>query len=271
MATSITAAIGAGDRWLAVNAASTKAVPFYFTIDAEVFACKSGAQTLVWECERGQNGTGAVAHAINSTLIEDVTAIESAASGYTSATAPGDLPATGVGLGLWANAKAAGDHRTIYSRLYFAFASASGEAIRAFGTVLTGITAAVGGTVNGLHATLSIQGTGQVSGSGNAIRATLGMDASANPGGTLAVIRADTDLGTSATVPARTAFLATDNLGTPKLDYLLNITNASTNMVANAGTGANSAAVSTGGVAAKVIKVSVAGVDYWLPLYSSNS
>ena len=124
MATSITAAIGAGDRWLAVNAASTKAVPFYFTIDAEVFACKSGAQTLVWECERGQNGTGAVAHAINSTLIEDVVAVESAASGYTSATAPGDLPATGVGLGLWANAKAAGDHRTIYSRLFFAFASA---------------------------------------------------------------------------------------------------------------------------------------------------
>jgi len=125
VATSITAAIGAGDRWLAVNAASTKAVPFYFTIDAEVFQCKSGAQTLVWECERGQNGTGRSAHAINSTLIEDVTAISSAASGYTSATAPGDLPATGVGLGLWANAKAAGDHRTIYSRLFFAAASAS--------------------------------------------------------------------------------------------------------------------------------------------------
>lgn len=41
--------------------------------------------------------------------------------------------------------------------------------------------------------------------------------------------------------------------------------------VANAGTGANSAGVSTGGVAAKVISVEVAGVTYYMPLFSSNA
>ena len=271
MATLITTAVSAGEGFIRVDAASTKAQPFPITIDAEVLSVVSGGPTTYWQVLRGQNGTSPSAHAANATVTENVIAIESAASGYSSSTAPATLPTNGVGLGMWASAKASGDHRTFYSRLFFAAASASGEAIRAFGTVLTGITAAVGGTVNGLHSTLSIQGTGQVSGAGNAIRATLAMDASANPGGTLAVIRADTDLGTSATIPARTAFIATDNLGTPKLDYLLNITNASTTMIANAGTGASSAGVITGGVAAKVVKVTVAGVDYWMPLFSSNS
>ena len=270
MATLITEAVTAGEGYINVDAASVKSQPFPIVIDAEVMSVVSGGPTLIWQVLRGQNGTSASAHALNATLTEAVVAIESAVSGFSSATAPAALPANGVGLGMWAKANASGDHRTIYARLYFALAAASGEAIRAFGTVLTGITAAVGGTVNGLAATLSIQGTGQVSGAGNAIRATLAMDASANPGGTLAVIRADTDFGASATVPARTAFIATDNLGTPKIDYLLNITNASSTMIANAGTGASSAGVTTGGVAAKVVKVTVAGVDYWMPLFSSN-
>ncbi len=111
-----------------------------------------------------------------------------------------------------------------------------------------------------------------MSGAGNALRATLETDASVAPGGTLAVIRADTSFGASATVPDSAAFIALDNLGTPKLSRLLSITNPDTTaMFVNAGTGANSAAVSTGGVAAKVLKVSVGGVDYWLPLFSSNS
>lgn len=38
-----------------------------------------------------------------------------------------------------------------------------------------------------------------------------------------------------------------------------------------AGTGANSAGVSTGGVAAKVLTCSVNGTTYYIPLFSSNA
>ena len=271
MATQITTAIAFNTRYLSVDVGSGTSMPFLFDLGGETLRCVGGGGGTAWECDRGVNNTFPSSHVATTALTEVALVTFAGGSGVPSSAAPTDLPANGNGFGMWANAKAAGDHRAIYARLFFAFASASGEAIRAFATVKDAITAAVGGTVNGLHATLSIQGTGQVSGSGNALRATLGMDASANPGGTLAVIRADTDLGTSAVIPARTAFLATDNLGTPKLDYLLSATNPSTTMFATAGTGANSAAVSTGGVAAKVIKVSIGGVDYWLPLFSSNS
>ena len=43
------------------------------------------------------------------------------------------------------------------------------------------------------------------------------------------------------------------------------------NYFATAGTGGTSCGVSTGAVAAKVLKISVGGVDYWIPLCSSNS
>jgi len=175
-------------------------------------------------------------------------------------------------LGLWTESTAtSGDSRGLYLRHYIKGAGGSGEAIRGYATI-DGVAAAVGGTVNGAHISLKIATGGSVSGAGNALRATLETDASVAPGGTLAVIRADTSFGASATVPDSAAFIALDNLGTPKLSRLLSITNPDTTaMFVNAGTGANSAAVSTGGVAAKVLKVSVGGVDYWLPLFSSNS
>lgn len=44
-----------------------------------------------------------------------------------------------------------------------------------------------------------------------------------------------------------------------------------TGTITAAGTGTNSAAVSTGGVASKVIAVDVAGTTYYLPLFSSNA
>ncbi len=42
-------------------------------------------------------------------------------------------------------------------------------------------------------------------------------------------------------------------------------------MFTTAGTGANSCALAGGGVAAKALKVTVSGTDYWIPLFSSNS
>lgn len=51
---------------------------------------------------------------------------------------------------------------------------------------------------------------------------------------------------------------------------ILTIKNASATEFLDAGTGTNSAAVSTGGVAAKVLRVKVNGTVYYLPLFSSN-
>jgi hypothetical protein len=174
-------------------------------------------------------------------------------------------------LDIRAKATAAGDSRTIYSRLNFATAGASGEAVRAYGTV----SAAAAGTVNGAHLSLIVNTGGSITGAAHAARATFESDASVTIGGTCSVLHLDTNFGTSAVPPTGMPFISLDNLGTPKLKYLLSITNpdttATSGMFIAAGTGGSSAGVSTGGVAAKVLKCSVGGVDYWLPLFSSNS
>lgn len=176
-------------------------------------------------------------------------------------------------LGYWVSSTAtSGDTRGEYVRLYISGAGGSGEAGR-FYTTVNNVTAATGGTVNGSHVSLSVTGaSGKISGSGNALRATLDFAASPTTiGGTVNVARFDTNIATGPTIPTRTSFIAVDNLGSQKIDYLLNVTNPSTAMFANAGTGANSAALAGGGVAAKVLKCTVDGTDYWLPLFSSNS
>ena len=270
MTTLTTAALSPRERMLAVDTASTSEMPFLFTLDSEILRCTNGGGTLFWDVDRHVNGTKASAHALGSTVTEVTQVTESSGTGSSSAAAPVDLPANANGIGIWANANASGDHRAAYFRLYFKLAAASGEAVRAYGTVSAAGVAA-GGTVNGIHSSLKVATGGTVSGAGNALRATLETDASVAPGGTLAVLRLDTNFGTSSVLPATAAFLALDNLGTPKLDLFAMITNPSTTMIATAGTGANSAAVSTGGVAAKAMKVTVDGTAYWLPLFSSNS
>lgn len=164
-----------------------------------------------------------------------------------------------------------GDARGINLRLYFSGAGGSGEALRAYG-IVNGVTAATGGTVNGAHITLGVTGaSGAVSGAGHAARFTLDLGAGTTAGGTLDVVQIDTNIASDATIPSKTPFIRLNNIGTGKLDYAFAFTAPSTTMFAAAGTGANSAAVSTGGVASKVIKVQVDGTDYWLPLFSSNS
>lgn len=180
-------------------------------------------------------------------------------------------------LGYWFDSTAtSGDSRGMYLRLYFSGAGVSGEAARIYGTV-NNVTAATGGTVNGAHISLSVTGaSGAVSGAGNALRATLDLGASTTVGGTVAVIQADSNFGASATVPATAAFFHLDNVGaaptTNGIPLLFNILNPdTTTFFTAAGTGANSPALAGGGVAAKAIKVSVAGTPYWIGLFSSNS
>jgi hypothetical protein len=89
-----------------------------------------------------------------------------------------------------------GDVRLSYSRLDVA-STGSGETGRWL-TRVTAANAATGGTVNGGHISLSINGSGTVSGAGNALRVTLG-GTSTNPGGTLAALQLDSDFASGGT------------------------------------------------------------------------
>jgi hypothetical protein len=83
-----------------------------------------------------------------------------------------------------------GDVRLNYSRLEFT-STGSGETAR-FLTRVTGANGATGGTINGAHISLSINGSGTISGAGNALRVTLGGSSTA-PGGTIAALQLDSD------------------------------------------------------------------------------
>jgi hypothetical protein len=114
---------------------------------------------------------------------------------------------------------ATGDTRLSYNLLTFT-STGSGETIRAL-TRVTGVGGATGGTINGAHLSLSINGSGTISGAGNALRATLG-GTSTNPGGTLSVIQADSDFATGGTW-TNTSFIRFTNSGTGTVPNLFNV------------------------------------------------
>lgn len=103
-----------------------------------------------------------------------------------------------------------GDVRLSYNRLTFT-STGSGETIRAL-TQVTGANAATGGTVNGAHISLSVNGSGTVSGAGNALRVTLG-GSSTNPGGTIAALQLDSDFASGGTW-SNASYLRVTNSGT---------------------------------------------------------
>jgi hypothetical protein len=115
---------------------------------------------------------------------------------------------------------ATGDTRLSYQRLAFT-STGSGETYRAL-TQVTGAGAATGGTVNGAHISLSINGSGTISGAGNALRATLG-GTSTNPGGTIAAIQLDSNFGAGVTLPATSSFMRVTDSGTVKVGSLFNL------------------------------------------------
>jgi hypothetical protein len=115
-----------------------------------------------------------------------------------------------------------GDVRLNYSRLDFT-STGSGETFRAL-TRVTGANAATGGTVNGAHISLSINGSGTISGAGNALRVTLG-GSSTNPGGTIAAIQCDSDFASGGTW-TNASFIRFTNSGTGTVANLFNIPDA---------------------------------------------
>lgn len=115
-----------------------------------------------------------------------------------------------------------GDTRLQYSRLDIT-STGSGETLRAF-TRVTGANAATGGTVNGAHISLSINGSGTVSGAGNALRLTLG-GSSTNPGGTIAALQLDSDFASGGTW-TNASYIRCTNSGTGTIDTFAQLPNA---------------------------------------------
>lgn len=153
-----------------------------------------------------------------------------------------------------------GDTRLVYDRLTFT-STGSGETLRAF-SVVTGASAATGGTINGAHISTSVSTGGTISGAANAVRATIGASV-ASPGGTLAALQLDTDFASGTTLGADSAFIrVTDSgAGTGKMTRLMNI---------GSGTGVFTAATSSSTLAGG-IKVRIAGADYFLVVASAIS
>ena len=145
-------------------------------------------------------------------------------NGFTSgtSTSPMLITTSGNASSFYGSTSATnGDTRLVYDKLTFT-AAGSGETLRAYTSIATGAgTVAVGGTVNGAHVTLDIDGAAKVSGAGNALRATLG-GTSTNPGGTLAAIQADSNFATGGTW-TNASFIRFTNSGTGVIGNLLNV------------------------------------------------
>ena len=143
-------------------------------------------------------------------------------NGFSTGTSSSPLTvttATNVDSAYVTSSATTGDTRLTYERLTFT-STGSGETFRAL-TQVTGAGAATGGTVNGAHISLSINGSGTISGAGNALRATLG-GTSTNPGGTIAAIQADSDFASGGTW-TNTSFIRFTNSGTGTVPNLFNI------------------------------------------------
>jgi hypothetical protein len=166
-----------------------------------------------------------------------------------------ETTATNVSESYVTTSAATGDTRLSYQRLAFT-STGSGETYRAL-TQVTGAGAATGGTVNGAHISLSINGSGTISGAGNALRATLG-GTSTNPGGTIAAIQADSNFASGGTW-TNASFIRFTNSGTGTVANLLNVPSAM--VTAN-----------TQGAATNSLKiVDSAGTAYYIMLTTTNS
>ena len=143
-------------------------------------------------------------------------------NGFISGTATSEIAVTtasNVSSSYVTASNTTGDVRLNYSRLTFT-STGSGETAR-FLTRVTGANAATGGTVNGAHISLSINGSGTISGAGNALRVTLGGSSTA-PGGTISAIQLDSDFASGGSWSDAT-YLRCTNSGTGTIGALLRV------------------------------------------------
>lgn len=171
-----------------------------------------------------QNGfIGAITGAVDATTVS-ASGIISTAQGFRAGTDAAPIvvaAAANVSSSYVTGNHTTGDVRLNYSRLTVAN-TGSGETGRWL-TRVTGANAATGGTVNGGHISLSINGSGTVSGAGNALRVTLG-GSSTNPGGTLAALQLDSDFASGGSWTGAT-FLRCTNSGTGEISAFARLPN----------------------------------------------
>jgi hypothetical protein len=184
-------------------------------------------------------------------------------NGFISGTASSPVTvttATNIDAAYATTSATTGDTRLSYNKLTFT-STGSGETLRAF-SVVTGAGAATGGTINGAHISLEVDGSGaSISGAANAIRATLG-GSDATPGGTLAVIQLDTNYSVNATLPATSSFIRVTDSGanTGEIQNLFNI---------DTGPAATLLKTSSVGSAAAALKIVANGTTYYIMLATS--
>lgn len=121
---------------------------------------------------------------------------------------------------------ASSDTRGIYFRMKF-YGAGGGEVGRFFANAST-TNVATGGTLNGIHTSMSVDASSSISGSANALRATLGAAAESRTlSGALSAIQLDSDIGTGNTLPTIHAFARFTNSGSVALGNLFQIPAAS--------------------------------------------
>lgn len=126
-------------------------------------------------------------------------------------------------LGYWVKSTAtSGDARGLYMRLYLAGAG-GGEAVRAYATAQAA-NVATGGTINGIHASLSLDASASISGQGFAGRFTF--DAAADTrtlNGNCAPVLIESNIGAGNTVPATMAHIRVTDLGAVAIKKLFRL------------------------------------------------
>jgi hypothetical protein len=127
-------------------------------------------------------------------------------------------------LGYWTESTASsGDARGMYLRTFFGGAG-SGEALRAYATINFAGAAAVGGTINGAHVSLSIAAGSTVSGQASAARFTLDYAAATRTtDANVSCLILDSNIATGNTVHANNAFIRVADTGAVKLEKLLRL------------------------------------------------
>ncbi len=115
------------------------------------------------------------------------------------------------------------DARILYARLH-QYGTGGGEAVRAYSFAQNAATA-TGGTLNGLHASLSVATSSAINGAGHAARFTLEAAAATRTlGGTVSAINLDSNIGASNTVPANSwSFISISKSGSVDMPLFLNI------------------------------------------------
>jgi len=154
------------------------------------------------------------------------------------------------------DATSGNDARVLYARMHH-YGAGGGEAIRAYSFANT-TNVATGGTLNGLHASVSIATSSSISGAANAGRFTLeAAAASRTLGGALSAIQVDSNVGTGNTMPTIHGFLRFTNTGAVALSNLMVLPAAPAN-------GSIFAAHVTDGMTHSIRVIDSAGTAYYV-------